>query len=570
MREGEEKNRGAETHRQMMAVQAGFAPSPVTGHHEPMGTPRSFNLADLFEGAVDALGQQDAVVTGGADEPRRCRTYTELDERANQVAHVLHDLGIGAGDHVAVHAMNCLEFMEITMGVFKLRAVPINGNFRYTAEELAYVFDDAEVKAVFTQVGIRDEARAAAGARPVITIGDDYDSAIADASTTPVDIGPRSSDDRYLLYTGGTTGMPKGVVWRHEDVFFGALGGTGAPRQGLAKLESPDDIGSFVTTGTGITRRLPLCPLIHGGAQWVALTALLTGGTCLLTVDPSLDAGSALRLASDERAEFLMIIGDAVARPLAAELRRNHARYDLSELRLVSSSGAILSPAVKAELEEYMPATRIIDRFGASETGGQGRIKRSADGGGPLQLLADEHNTVIGDDGRPIEPGSGERGRLARRGWIPLGYWKDDEKTAATFPTIDGVRYSVPGDIATIEADGSISVFGRGSMVINTGGEKVFPEEVEAAVKGHPAVFDALVIGVPDERFGSRVAAVVSLSEGASPPSVEELADHCRTVIAGYKVPRELIVVAEVRRKVTGKGDYVWARERALDEMGVD
>ena len=529
-----------------------------------METPaRSFNLADLFEGAAEALPAQDAVVTAGVDQPTRRRTYVELDARANQVAHVLHGLGIGAGDHVAVHAMNCLEFMEITLGVFKLRAVPINGNFRYTTEELAYVFDDAEVAAVFTQVGIRDEAVAAAGSRPVITIGGDYDAAIEGAPTTPVDVGPRSSDDRYLLYTGGTTGMPKGVVWRHEDVFFGALGGTGAPRQGLPPLASPDDIGAFVTKGTGITRRLPLCPLIHGGAQWIALTALLTGGTCLLTVDASLDAGSALRLATDERAEFLMIIGDAVARPLAAELRRNHEHYDLRELRLISSSGAILSPAVRAELEEYLPSTRIIDRFGASETGGQGRIERSADGGGPLQLLADEHTTVVGDDGRPIEPGSGRRGKLARSGWIPLGYWKDDEKTAATFPTIDGVRYSVPGDIATIEADGSISVFGRGSMVINTGGEKVFPEEVEAAVKGHPAVFDALVVGVPDERFGSRVAAVVSLVDGAAAPGVEELADHCRAVIAGYKVPRELIVVPEVVRKVTGKGDYGWAKDAA-------
>ncbi len=464
--------------------------------------------------------------------------------------------------------MNCIEFMEITLGIFKLRAVPINGNFRYTADELRYVFDDADVVVVFTQVGVREIAEEAAAGRALITIGDDYDAAIGSAPVTPVDIGPRSSDDHYLLYTGGTTGLPKGVVWRHEDVFFGALGGTGAPRRGLAKLDSPDDIGAFVRQGTGITRRLPLCPLIHGGAQWIALTALLTGGTCLLTVDPSLDAASALRLASDERAEFLMIIGDAVARPLAAELRRNHERYDLSGLRLISSSGAILSPAVRAELEEYLPATKLIDRFGASETGGQGRIARAADGTGPLRLIADEQTTVIDDTGRPVEPGAGVVGRLARRGWIPLGYWNDEAKTAATFPTINGVRWSVPGDLATIEADGMISVFGRGSMVINTGGEKVFPEEVEAAVKGHPAIFDALVVGVPDERFGSRVAAVVSLVDGAVPPTVEELAGHCREVIAGYKVPRALVVVDEVHRKVTGKGDYGWAKDVARAAVG--
>ncbi len=375
-----------------------------------------------------------------------------------------------------------------------------------------------------------------------------------------MDVGPRSGDDRYLLYTGGTTGMPKGVVWRHEDLFFAALGGTGAPRHGQAKLDDPDRIGEFVTTGTGITRRLPLCPLIHGGAQWIALTALLTGGTCLLSVDPSFDAASALRFAADERAEFLMIIGDAVARPLADELERAGGRYDLSSLRLISSSGAILSPGAKSALEEHLPAARVIDRFGASETGGQGRVRRRPDGSGPLRLLTDDHTVVLDDDGRPVEPGSGVRGRLARTGWIPLGYWNDEEKTAATFPTIDGVRYSVPGDLATVEADGGITVFGRGSMVINTGGEKVFPEEVEAAVKGHPGVFDALVVGVPDPRFGSKVAAVVSAAEGATAPGLEELAAHCRKVLAGYKVPRVLVIVDEIERKVTGKGDYEWAR----------
>ena len=528
---------------------------------------RSFNLADLFEGAAAALPDRDAVVAGGLDVDTRRRTYAELDARADQVAHVLADLGVGPGDLVGLHATNSLEFMEITFGVFKLRAIPVNANFRYTADELAYVFADAGVKVVFTEVGIHDRAVAAAPSVPCITIGDDYEAIVDGAPSGRVDVGPRSSDDTYLLYTGGTTGMPKGVIWRHEDLFFAALGGTGAPRQGLPKLDRPDDIGDFVTQGTGITRRLPLCPLIHGGAQWIALTALLTGGTCLLTVDAHFDPGSALRFASDERAEFLMIIGDAVARPLADELARNHTLYDLADLRLISSSGAILSPAVKAALEEHLPATKVIDRFGASETGGQGRIKRSADGSGPLQLLSDEHTSVLDDAGIPVEPGSGVRGRLARSGWIPLGYWNDAEKTAATFPTIDGVRYSIPGDLATVEADGTITVFGRGSMVINTGGEKVFPEEVEAAVKGHPSVFDALVVGVPDERFGSRVAAVVSLSPGSEAPSVDELGAHCRAVLSGYKIPREVVVVDEVRRKVTGKGDYTWAREVAVEAV---
>ncbi|MEJ7583099.1 MAG: AMP-binding protein [Acidimicrobiales bacterium] len=309
-----------------------------------------------------------------------------------------------------------------------------------------------------------------------------------------------------------------------------------------------------------MTRRLPLCPLIHGGAQWVALTALLTGGTCLLSVDPSFDPASALRFADDEGAELLMVIGDAVARPLADELARHPDSYDMSRLRLITSSGALLSPTVRAALAEQLPAVRIIDRFGASETGGHGNIRRRPDGTGPVTLLTDEHTAVLDEDLTPLGPGSGRQGRLARSGWIPLGYWKDEAKTATAFPTVDGVRYSVPGDLATVEADGTITVFGRGSMVINTGGEKVFPEEVETAVKGHPAIFDALVVGAPDERFGQRVEAVVSVRAGMPAPSVEELGDHCRAVLAGYKVPRGVTVVDNVRRTVTGKGDYAWAQ----------
>jgi acyl-CoA synthetase (AMP-forming)/AMP-acid ligase II len=528
----------------------------------------SYNLADLFEGAARTLGDQEAVVAGGAGVTTVRRTYVELDRRADRVANLLAGQGIGPGDHVGLHAHNSVEFVEVMLAAFKLRAVPINANYRYTVDELAYVFADARVKAIVTETGIDDRARAAAPDVPLTVIGDDYDGRVAAADDTAVDVGPRSGDDRYLMYTGGTTGMPKGVVWRHEDLFFAALGGTGAPRHGQARLDDPADIAAFVTAGTGITRRLPLCPLIHGGAQWIALTALLTGGTVLLTVDRHFDAASALRFASDERAEFLMIIGDAVARPLADELARAGADYDLSSLRLVSSSGAVLSPTVKESLEDLLGGARVIDRFGASETGGQGRIERAGGPGGGMTLRTDASTTVLDDAGRPVEPGSGLRGRLARRGHVPLGYWNDEEKTAATFPTIDGVRYSVPGDLATIEADGSITIFGRGSMVINTGGEKVFPEEVEATVKGHPAVFDALVVGVPEERFGSRVVVVVSLVDGADPPTVEELADHCRDHLAGYKVPRSMVVVDAVARKVTGKGDYAWAREVADSALG--
>ncbi|MGI9602345.1 MAG: AMP-binding protein [Acidimicrobiales bacterium] len=526
-------------------------------------TARSFNLADLFEGAAEAIADTDAVVTGGAGVPTRRLTYAELDRRANRVANHLQQWGIGPGDHVGVHLFNGAEFLEATLAAFKLRAVPVNANFRYTAAEIAYVFDDAEVKAVITDQTLVDRVARAVPDLPRLAVCDDYEAAVGAASEDPPAVGARSGDDLYLLYTGGTTGHPKGVMWRHEDLFFGALGGQGAPRQGLAPLDDPDDIGRFVRTGTGVDRRLPLCPLIHGGAQWAALTALLIGGTCLLSVDRRFDAASALRFAAAERAQFIMIIGDAVGRPLADELTRSGDQYDLSDLQLISSSGAILSPAVKGALESSLPGVRVSDRFGASETGGQGRIKRNPDGSGPLQLVGDSTTVVIDDEGAPVQPGSGITGKLARRGWIPLGYWNDAAKTAETFPVIDGVRYSVPGDLATVEADGTVTVFGRGSGVINTGGEKVFPEEVEATIKAHPAVFDALVVGVPDERFGQQVAAVVSVRDGHRPPSVDELDSRCRDDLAGYKVPRRIVFVDDVQRKVTGKPDYAWARAAA-------
>ncbi len=537
-----------------------------------MGSTRTFNLADLFEGATEAVGDRPALVTGGADDPTRRWTYAELDARANRVANHLAAEGVGPGDRVGVHLFNSGDFVETMLGIFKLRAVMVNANYRYVAEELRYVFDDAGAVAVITEADLLERVvearRELPELRTVIARGSDYDERIGSADPQRPDVGRRSGDDLYLLYTGGTTGMPKGVMWRHEDLFFGALGGSGAPRSGVARLEEPDDIGAWAAAGTPVTRRFPMCPLIHGGAQWTSLTALLGGGTSLLSTDRHLDAVSALRFATDEQAEFFMVIGDAIARPLASELARAGDRYDLSSLVMIQSSGAILSPAVKAELESMLPDVKVLDRFGASETGGQGRIKPGGPGE-PPRLIADDTTAVLDDDFRPVTPGSGAVGRLARRGSIPLGYWNDPEKTAATFPTVDGVRWAVPGDLATVDGDGVISVLGRGSMVINTGGEKVFPEEVEKAVKSHPAIFDAIVVGLPDERFGRRVAVVVQLREAvSSPPSVHELHEHCLERIAGYKCPRDIVVADHMERTVMGKADYRWATELALESLG--
>jgi acyl-CoA synthetase (AMP-forming)/AMP-acid ligase II len=299
---------------------------------------------------------------------------------------------------------------------------------------------------------------------------------------------------------------------------------------------------------------------MHGLAQWTALTTLYTGGTLFLDGDLHFDAARALTFVADERIQLIQLVGDVLALRLADELRRHGDRYDLGELQMISSSGAVLSPSVQADLRELLPQTRVINRFGASETGPQGRVAHDKGEEAP-RLVADADTAVLDEDFCPVGPG--ETGLLARTGNIPLGYWGDPEKTARTFPVVDGVRWSVPGDRARVEEDGSIVVLGRGTVVINSGGEKIFPEEVETTLKAHPAVFDAIVVGVPDETYGQRVAAVVQLRDGADAPSLEDLQAHAREHIAGYKVPRQVTVVDAVHRTAVGKADYTWAKEIA-------
>jgi acyl-CoA synthetase (AMP-forming)/AMP-acid ligase II len=310
---------------------------------------------------------------------------------------------------------------------------------------------------------------------------------------------------------------------------------------------------------------------MHGSAHWMALSTLFTGGSIVIDVEAGFDPARVWRLVADERVTFLVIVGDAFARPLVDALAGAAGRWDLSSLTVILSGGAVLSPAVKDALLAELPGCLVVDGFGASETGGQGQMVAvpGAAGTNP-RFSMDDYTTVLDDDLRPVEPGSGVVGRLARRGRVPLGYYKDEAKSAATFPVVDGVRWAVPGDLATVEADGTITVFGRGSVSINTGGEKVHPEEVEAALKAHPAVFDAVVVGVSDERWGQRVAAVVQLRAGAGveAPTVEELAAHARTTLAGYKVPRSVVVVDEIVRSPSGKADYRWARATAEGSPG--
>jgi 3-oxocholest-4-en-26-oate---CoA ligase len=523
------------------------------------------NIADLFEAVVDTVPGNEALVVGGTEHGIETRwDYRSLDEQANRLAHVLSGAGVGPGDHVGLHLYNGAAYILGMLALYKLRAVPINVNYRYVADELRYLFADAELTGVLTEPVFAETVAAIQPELPrlahVWVAGEQLQAAMDGAPATRPDVGPRSADDLYLLYTGGTTGMPKGVMWRHEDIYYASLGGRGTPSRGVPAVVRPEDVIERARRGDPIMRRLPLCPLMHGGAMWVALQTHLNGGCLVLSTDRHFDAAGALRLMADERVELIMVIGDATARPLADELERHRDHYDLGALQVIASGGAIMAPAVKAKLRELLPGTAVVDTYGASETGGQGRLARAREGE-PPRLLTDDDTVVFDEDWRPIEPGSERIGKLARGGHIPLGYYNDPAKSAATFPVIDGRRWSVPGDLARVEADGSIVVLGRGAMTINTGGEKVFPEEVEGAIKSHPAVFDALVVGVPDERFGQRVAAVVALRPGESPPGDDELAAHTRTHVAGYKVPRQWVVVDRCQRSPTGKPDYQWAAE---------
>ncbi|MCC6847729.1 MAG: acyl-CoA synthetase [Deltaproteobacteria bacterium] len=521
----------------------------------------SFNLADLFECVADVVPERTAVIAGA-----RRFTYEDLDRRANRLAHALATRGVGPGDHVGLQLYNGPEYLEGMLAAFKIRAVPVNVNYRYVEGELRYLFDDADLVALVLHRVFAPRVAAIAGALPKLAtfllVEDgsgveatlpafDYEEMLAGQSAARA-FAPRSSDDRYCLYTGGTTGMPKGVVWRHEDIFFAAMGG-GDPFSTGDFIRHPEELAARVLT-PGIVA-LPTPPFMHASAHWLAFHDLFCGGTIVVPEGGRFDPAEIWELVGRERVTLIVIVGDAMARPLAEELAAHPDRYDTSSVVVIGSGGAILSPATKARLEELLPGRMIVDGFGSSETGTLGNRTGST-------FRVNEQTAVLDDRLRPVEPGSGVIGRLARRGHIPIGYYNDPEKTAATFVEVDGVRWVLPGDLATVEADGAVTLLGRGSTSINSGGEKVFPEEVESALKAHPAVFDVVVAGAPDERWGERVVAIVEPRPG-TPPTLAELQGFCRSRIAAYKIPRALLLVEKVRRSPAGKADYRWARERA-------
>ena len=525
-----------------------------------------FNHADLFEGLADAIGDRVAIVC----EDRRL-TYAELDAHANRLAHHLESAGVTRGQHVGIQLYNGVEYVATMLAVLKIRAVPVNVNYRYVEAELLYLYRDSDIVALVYDVEFDDRVAAVAPRAPalrdLIAVGGSgagpgavpgavaYEAALA-AGRDGRGFAARSADDVYIIYTGGTTGMPKGVLWRTEDLFMAFGGGNpmgephSRPEQVIEKALS-----------SGPMAMMPATPLMHGAAQMATFIGWWIGATIIYA--RRFDAAQVLRAVERERVVSVNITGDAMARPLAEELAA--VAYDLSSLAVIGSTGAILSGSVRDRLRHLLPNVMVLDNFGSSESGFTASgVEGSTPELGLRYRPVNDHLAVLDESLSKVRPGSGVIGQVAKRGHIAFGYYNDPDKTERTFPVIDGERWLLTGDIATVEADGTIAVFGRGSQCINTGGEKVYPEEVEAVLKGHPDVFDAVVTGIPDERWGSRVAAVVQPYGGSGTvPSADDLDAHCRKSLSGYKVPRTYVLVDELVRSPAGKADYRWARQVA-------
>ena len=538
----------------------------------------ALNIADLAEHAIDAVPDRVALICGDQQI-----TYAGLEEKANRLAHYLISRGVKKDDKVGLYCRNRIEIVIAMLGIVKAGAILVNVNYRYVEAELRYLFDNSDMVAVVHE---RQYSERVANVLPdtpnvktVLVIDDgsavptqtyhnyggvEFYEAVAEGSPER-DFGTRSADDIYLLYTGGTTGFPKGVMWRHEDIYRVLLGGTDFATGEFVADEY--DHAKQAAAGPPMIR-YPIPPMIHGATQSATWMALFTGGTVLLS--PEFDADAVWRAIEEHKVNLLFFTGDAMARPLLDALEGSER--DLSSLFLLSSTAALFSPSLKERFLELLPNRVITDSIGSSETGfgGTSVVAKGQSGGGGPRVTIDKRTVVLDDDGNEVVPGSGVRGILAKRGNIPVGYFKDEKKTAETFRTINGVRYAIPGDYAQVESDGTVTLLGRGSVSINSGGEKIYPEEVEGVLKGHPDVFDALVVGVPDPRFGQHVAAVVAPRKGTA-PTLAELDAFVRKEIAGYKVPRSLWIVDEVKRSPAGKPDYKWAKEqteiRPADEV---
>lgn len=530
----------------------------------------ALNIADLFEHAVDAVPDRHAIQVDD-----RLVDYAELEAESNKLAHFLQSRGIGVGDHVGIHAKNSVEHVVALLAVFKVRAVAINVNYRYVAGELDYLFDNADLVALIHERPYAPLIAEVAGnhekLRTFVAMVDPTDpendadlssygavtwAEAIDGQSDTRDFEPRTNDDLYIVYTGGTTGYPKGVMWRHED-FWRVLGG-GIDFMAGTRLEEFDQSRSAAENDPMVT--FPLSPLMHGGAQAAMLMHLFAGHLTILA--PKFDPRAVWETVDREKVQLIFMTGDAMARPLIEEYE--NGSYDGSSLVAVASSAAIFSRPVKERWMAAFPNTFFTDSVGASETGFQGtglQDKDNIQGEGAVISLGLE-SVVLNEKNEVLDAVNavGEIGRLARSGSVPVGYYKDEVKSAQTFIEVDGTRYSVPGDFVRIEGDNKVTLLGRGSNCINTGGEKVYPEEVENALKAHPDVFDVLVVGVADENYGQQVAAVIQPREGTA-PALDDLREFLRSRLSGYKLPRSVALVDEIPRHATGKANYPQAKK---------
>jgi fatty-acyl-CoA synthase len=542
-----------------------------------------FNLAELSETIAAAIPDRAMLRWRG-----RTLCYGEVAERTRRLANYLRGRGLGvrkeraqlAGhesgqDHVALYLYNCPEYIEGMLGAYKARCAPFNVNYRYVEEELVYLLRDASARAIVYHAVF---APTLAKIRPdlpqlevLIQVADesgnallpgavDYAQALASSSPARPDVTP-SPDDLYILYTGGTTGMPKGVLWRQADIYVAALGGRGP---GGVEPASYAEIAERVKAGGA--KSLPTPPLMHGAAHWASFNAFHSGNTVVFqNVVDRFDAHDVLETVEREQINVLLIVGDAFARPLLDQLRKQ--RYELGSLFALVSGGAALNATLKKELLELLPKVMIIDAVGSSETGSQAQnVSTQASGATTGTFNVGPGACVLSEDlTRIVEKGHADLGWFAQTGRVPLGYLGDRAKTERTFPTIGGVRYSVPGDRARLRADGVLELLGRDSVTINSGGEKIFAEEVEHALKSHPAVFDAVVCGRPSERWGNEVVAIVRLRDGMK-ASEQELLDECARHLARYKLPKAFLFRDQIVRSPSGKADYRWAKAQAAPE----
>jgi 3-oxocholest-4-en-26-oate---CoA ligase len=507
-------------------------------------------------------------------------TFAEFDARAERLAHVLRAAGLEPGDKVAIMCMNAPEYMETFFGAQKLGCVPVNVNYRYVGSELAFLLDNSDSVALVYHDDfaptVGDALRApaperrphvllqvahdAGGGVALLEGARDYEKALAAVdATSPATTREPSGDDLMFLYTGGTTGYPKAVMWRSDDLYLSLW-------QMARPGTEPPDVAASINAGKRAATLLPACPLMHGTGLFIALSTLSGGGTVVLLDTPRLDPEAVWTAIEREHVQVCTIVGDAFARPLLAALEAEPSRFDLSSLRAITSSGVTWSPETKRGLLARLPTVTLIDSLGASEGIMTRTETRASDDIAPARFKAGERLVVVTDDGDVVRPGDERVGMLGVGGPIPLGYYKDPEKTAATFRTVEGRRYSIPGDYATVDPDGTIRLLGRGTACINTGGEKVYPEEVELALRSHADVFDCVVVGVHDRRWGEMVVAVV---QPADTVVIDEsdLAAHCRATLAGYKVPKHFVSVDSLQRSPAGKADYKLLRNIAEEAI---